>query len=417
MSIIVRFIVITFFVASCLGEEVIESDAVQPIALEELRYFANAFERIRNHYVDPIDDKTLLNYAILGMLKELDPHSNYYTGKKLTNFKKSTTGKYAGIGVNVDVKERELVLVSIVSNGPASKAGLKEGDIIRAIDGVFIKGTPVDDALTRLKGKKGTKIKLYIKRKDNDELFIVTLKREIITAPSVSDYELKDIAYIKIDQFQKDTGKEFVRVINKYLKKKIQPSGYIIDLRYNPGGLVESAIHVASVFVGTKKIVSTKGQNPMSTVSYEGDNAALLKDKPVVILMNAYSASASEIVAGALQDYKQAIIVGETSYGKGSVQHVLPLGEGVAIKLTTARYYTPNGRSIQAVGITPDIFVPSGKITLKEGISFQEKNLIKHISGERKKEKNPEEDVSFYKELAQDLQLYQAFQILRGIKN
>ena len=326
---------------------------------KELDQFMSVFERVKADYVDKVDDKTLIKGAIDGMLASLDPHSSYLDARDFQNMKTQTDGNYGGLGLTVQGDDGVVKVVSATEDTPASRAGLKSGDYITNIDGKLIYGDSIDESVDKMRGAPGTKVRLTIVRPGRDKPFDVTLTREIIELKPVK-WEVKGrVGIINVNSFSKMTGPG-VRSALVSIDKALggHPLGYILDLRENPGGLLDQAIEVSDAFLDHGEIVSQRGREKTDIERYyarPGDDAHGL---PLIVLVDAGSASAAEIVAGALQDDRRAIVMGERSFGKGSVQTLLPLSDDTALRLTTARYYTPSGRSVQENGIQPDILVP-----------------------------------------------------------
>ena len=350
-----------------------EKDVRTTLPIEELRTFAEVFNAIKQGYVEPVEDKKLITNAISGMLTNLDPHSTYLDEDAYKDLQVGTQGEFGGLGIEVGMEDGLVKVVSPIEDTPADRAGVKTGDLIFKLDDTLVKGMTLSDAVKRMRGKPKTTIKLSILRKGEAKPIEITLTREIIKVQSVKSKLVEDgYGYLRITSFQENTGASLV----KHLNDLYQPGplkGLVLDLRNDPGGLLNTAIGVSAAFLPQKTLVtSTDGRTPDakhlfyaqpedylrgSKEDYLKSLPALARKVPMVVLINGGSASASEIVAGALQDHKRAIILGTTSFGKGSVQTVLPLPGNAAIKLTTARYFTPSGRSIQAKGIVPDIVV------------------------------------------------------------
>jgi carboxyl-terminal processing protease len=327
----------------------------------QLLLFGDVFERVRSDYVDKPDDSKLVESAINGMLTGLDPHSSYMDPKSLRDMQIQTTGKFGGLGIEVTVEDGLIKVVAPIDDTPAHKAGIMTNDIITHLDDEPVQGLTLNQAVEKMRGPVNTKINLKILRKGQDKPIEVTIVRQIITVHSVrARIEGNDVAYIRISAFNEKTTDELKRTLN-HLSTQISSNklkGYLIDLRNNPGGLLDQAISVSDAFLETGEIVSTRGRKVEDTLRFNARPGDLTKGKPIIVLINGGSASASEIVAGALQDHKRATIIGTRSFGKGSVQTIIPLGSGNgALRLTTARYFTPSGRSIQAKGITPEIEV------------------------------------------------------------
>jgi carboxyl-terminal processing protease len=332
---------------------------------KQLDLFADVFEVVRNQYVQPVADDKLIEASINGMLSSLDPHSSYMNAKDNAEFSTQTKGEFGGLGLEVTEENGLVKVESPIDDTPAAKANIKSGDLITHIDGEPIVGVPLNEAVDKMRGAAGTSIKLTLRHGEKGDPFDITLVREVIKVPSVkSRVEADNVGYIRISSFSEQTQPGLDKAIAD-LKQQLGPklAGYIIDLRNNPGGLLNSAISVSNTFLDQGEIVSVRGRNP-DDVDHMDAKPGLDKAKgvPVVVLINGGSASASEIVSGALQDHHRAIIMGTQSFGKGSVQTVLPLKNQGALRLTTAEYFTPSGRSIQAKGITPDIEVKPSKI-------------------------------------------------------
>lgn len=395
--------------------------AKAPLPLDELRTFAEVMDRIKAAYVEPVDDKTLLENAIKGMLSNLDPHSAYLGPEDFAELQESTSGEFGGLGIEVGVEDNFIKVVSPIDDTPASRAGIEAGDLIVKINGQPTRGQSMNEAVDRMRGKVGEKITLTLVR-DGGNPFDVTLARAIIQVKSVKAQLLEDgYGYIRITQFQVKTGEEVGKALAKLRKdngKKL--NGLILDLRNNPGGVLQSAVEVADHFLTHGLIVYTKGRIANSELRFNADPADASEGVPLVVLINGGSASASEIVAGALQDQKRGVLMGTDSFGKGSVQTVLPLNNDRALKLTTALYFTPNGRSIQAQGIVPDVEVRRAKITREQDSeSFKEADLQGHLgngnggadrptpSSPADRKARPQDD---------DFQLSQALNLLKGLK-
>ncbi len=406
------------------ADEVIKGQAqVAPsrLPLEELRTFAEIFERIRSSYVEEVDDKTLLENAIHGMLGGLDPHSSYMGPDDFNDLKASTSGKFGGLGIEVGLEDGFIKVVSPIDDTPAQKAGIKAGDLIIKLDNSPVKGIGLNDAVEKMRGAPGSPIEITIMREGENKPLVFNLKRAQIKVTSVKHKLLNnEYGYVRITQFQENTGADINNAINKLLDKNQQSlSGLVLDLRNNPGGVLDAAVAVSDVFIEQGLIVYTKGRVANADVRYEATVDTLAPELPLIVLINGGSASASEIVAGALQDHGRAVIMGTQSFGKGSVQTVLPLNGDHALKLTTARYFTPNGRSIQAKGITPDILVRSGKFTpAKDARYYKEADLEGHLEnpkdGDKKATSSVEDAVEAF--IKTDYQLQQALTLLKGMK-
>lgn len=395
------------------------------LPLDELRTFTEVMQRIKTAYVEEVDDKTLLDNAIQGMLNGLDPHSAYLRPDDFKELEESTTGEFGGLGIEVGMEDGFIKVISPIDDTPASRAGIQPGDLIIKLDDVTVKGSTLTQSVEKMRGKAGTSIKLTIVREGQSKPMDLTLKRAVIKVQSVRAKTLEDgYGYIRISQFQSDTGKELVEDL-KSLKKDQKDGklkGLVLDLRNNPGGVLQAAVGVADAFIKKGLIVYTEGRIPNSELRFNATAEDPSEGVPLVVLINGGSASASEIVAGALQDHKRAVLLGTESFGKGSVQTVLPLSVDSAkgLKLTTALYYTPNGRSIQAEGIKPDIVLPRAKVTPVEApAQYKEADLQGHLGNGNKvagskgsKDKKAKETGNL---LEDDYQLSQALNVLKGM--
>ncbi|MBI4275880.1 MAG: S41 family peptidase [Rhizobiales bacterium] len=326
----------------------------------QLNLFGDVFERVRSDYVEKPEDSKLVESAINGMLAGLDPHSSYMDAKSFRDMQVQTRGEFGGLGIEVTMEEGLVKVVSPIDETPAAKAGVMANDIITHLDDEAVQGLTLNQAVEKMRGPVNTKIKLKIRRKGQDNPIEVTIVRDVIRVRSVRSRAEEDVAYIRITQFNEQTT-EFTKKAIADLTSQITVNklkGYVLDLRNNPGGLLDQAISVSGTFLEKGEVVSTRGRNVEETQRFVARGGDLTKGKPIIVLINGGSASASEIVAGALQDHKRATVIGTRSFGKGSVQTIIPLGSGNgALRLTTARYYTPSGRTIQAKGISPDIEV------------------------------------------------------------
>ncbi len=395
-----------------------ESKDEQTNTYELLNMFGEAMERAKANYVEEVTDKQLIESAINGMLSSLDPHSSYLDEKDFKYMTEQTSGKFGGLGIEITMEQGVVKIISPIDDTPAFKAGLKPGDYITNIDGETIIGMTLNEAVDKMRGKPGTKVKLTIRRL-NEKPFEVTLKREEIKTQSVkSDIKDDDVLYIRIGSFSEDVDKDIKELFEKETKKRKTPfKGIVLDVRNNPGGLLDQAVAVSGLFLGKKEVVSTKARNEEDTLRYSAKGEDITNGLPIVVLINSGSASASEIVAGALQDHKRAVIMGEKSFGKGSVQTVVPLGEKSAMRLTTAKYYTPSGRSIQATGIEPDIIVHPAKLEeYTDEYEFSEAeytNALKNETiGENKKDKDKKEED---KDWRKDYQLLRAVDTVKAL--
>lgn len=408
-----------------------------PLPLDDLRRLSSVFEAIKNNYVEPVDDSTLINNAISGMVSNLDPHSAYLDADAFRDMQTATQGEFGGLGIEVGVEDGYVKVVSPIEDTPAARAGIRAGDLIIKIDDTSTKGLSLNDAVKLMRGKPKSPITLTIMRADQPQPIVVKILRDIIKVRSVRSKMLdNNVAYLRIAQFQEKTGPDMVRQL-KELGAKGAPRALVLDLRNDPGGLLNSAIGVAGAFLPPDSlIVSTDGRTPDSRHKYlatpseyargEGNYLADLpgwiKTVPMVVLVNVGSASASEIVAGALQDHKRAKVLGNRTFGKGSVQVILPLSESTAVKLTTSRYFTPSGRSIQATGIVPDYVVAD----TADGDLFRlprEADLQRHLSNQQtadevKSDPNEANDQPLGKVFEfggkDDFQLQQGINLLEG---
>ncbi len=413
-----------------IGQGVLaEKDSLQQITqtipLDDIRSLTEVFGKIKQNYVEDISDKELLENAIRGLLSGLDPHSAYLDKDAFAELRESTSGEFGGLGIVVGMEEGFVKVISPIDDTPAARAGVKSGDLIIRLDDKPVKGMTLEDAVTLMRGKPKTNILLTIVRKGADKPLKIKLTRAIIKIQSVRSKTLdKGFGYIRISAFQEDTGKDLRKAISKLKRannKKLK--GLVLDLRNNPGGLLTQAIEVSDAFLEGGVVVSIKGRDKSNTRSYSAKGMDLINEAPIVVLINGGSASASEIVSGALQDHKRAIIMGKQSFGKASVQTIVPLGNGSALKLTTARYYTPNGTSIQNKGITPDIILDDVKVSKKEDNGFKptkEKDLSGHLKNtdidESKPEQNNRKDLESKLILAKDdYALYEALNLLKGL--
>ena len=360
--------------------------AVDASAYDQLGLFSDAFERVRANYVRPVKDSELVSAAIQGMVSNLDPHSSYMDAKAYGDMQITTKGQFGGVGIEVTQDENGLIkVVSPIDGTPAARAGIKTNDRIVGIDGTSITSLPLNEAIDKMRGPAGSKITLTVLREGEKKPFDVALVRATVSVAAASYRREGDIGYIRLPGFDEQTSDGMEKAVRD-LKKQIGPGirGYVLDLRNNPGGLLDQAIQVSDDFLNAGEIVSTRGRHPEDTQRYDAKGGDVTDGKPVVVLINGGTASASEIVSGALQDHKRATIIGMTSFGKGSVQTIIPLGEGRgALRLTTARYYTPSGHSIQAEGIIPDIQVAQGDETSVPKLARPtEADLRGHLAGE-----------------------------------
>jgi carboxyl-terminal processing protease len=384
------------------------------LPLDELRTFAEVFNQIRQGYVEEIDDSTLLEYAIQGMLMGLDPHSMYLTEDAFQNLQDTTTGEFTGLGLEVGMEDGYVKIISPIDGSPASEAGLQSGDVILKLNNAPVKGMTLNESIDIMRGPKGSEIELTIGRPGESQPFEVTLVRNTIKVASVRKKWLEPgYGYIRVAQFQSSTGADVRKALEKLMSEE-KLKGLVLDLRNNPGGILRASVDVAGLFLDGGNVVYTDGRVDNADMSYDADPLDATDGAPIVVLINQGSASASEIVAGALQDHSRAVIMGTESFGKGSVQTILPLSDSRAIKLTTALYFTPNGRSIQAEGIVPDILVERAKVTAYDNRRrTTEADLSGHLdnaNGKTKKTRQVSNEL-----LTEDNQLYEALALLKGI--
>ena len=390
----------------------------------QLNLFGDIFERVRSHYVEKPDDSKLVEGAVNGMLNGLDPHSSYLDPKSLNEMQNQVTGKFGGLGIEVTMEDGLIKVVAPIDDTPAAKAGIRAGDVITHLDDEAVQGLTLNQAVEKMRGPVNTKINLKVMRKGVDKPLDIAIVRDVIRVRSVRSKVEDDVGYIRITQFNDQTTEGLKKAI-KDLTDQIPADklkGFVLDLRNNPGGLLDQAISVSDAFLERGEIVSTRGRDPDETQRFNARPGDLVKGKPVIVLINGGSASASEIVAGALQDHRRATVVGTRSFGKGSVQTIIPLGDKGALRLTTARYYTPSGRSIQATGIDPDVTVeqelppelrakastrPAGEASLRGHL---------HQEGATSKPITEESGSQSYvpKEPEKDTQLQYALNLLRG---
>jgi carboxyl-terminal processing protease len=375
--------------------------SLAPLPLEELQQFAAVFGMVKSDYVEPIDEKKLITDAISGMVASLDPHSQYFDKKSFKEFREGTSGRFVGVGIEITMEDGLVKVVSPIEDSPAHRAGLKTNDLITKIDDTPVKGLTINDAVKRMRGEPNTKVQLTIFRKDENRSFPVTITRQEIKTQSVKAKLIEPgYAWIRVSQFQERTVEDFTRKLEDIYKENPGLKGLVLDLRNDPGGLLDAAVAISAAFLPENAtVVTTNGQLEESKSIYKAApeyylrrsgsdpirrlnevSKGAFKKLPIVVLVNEGSASASEIVAGALQDYKRATILGSQTFGKGSVQTVRPLGPDTGLKITTARYYTPSGRSIQAKGIVPDVWVDETEEgNLFAALRTREADLEKHL--------------------------------------
>lgn len=413
------------------ADDTVSNDTtVKRIPLEDVQRFSNAIGEIKKYYVKPIDDKELFDDAIRGMLSGLDPHSSYLNEEEFKELQTATAGEFGGLGIEVTMEEGVVKVITPLVDTPAFKAGIKSGDYIIKLGNQSVQGLSLKDAVNLMRGKAGTTIELTVLRKGASKPLSFNLIREVILIKSVKSKMLSDgYGYIRLTQFQALTGKDMLQAIEQLKQQsKGKLKGLVLDLRNNPGGLLDSAIQVSDAFLGNSKsgkqemIVYTEGRLPGSKFTALANPGDVLDNAPIVVLINNGSASASEIVAGALKDNKRAIILGTKSFGKGSVQTVLPLDGKTGIKLTTALYYTPSGTSIQAKGITPDIVVeemdvPKTASKKSDLTGFSEADLSGHLINKNAGEEHVAgaQAANAVDLIHEDYQLYAALTVLEGM--
>ena len=392
------------------------------LSMQELRRFVEVYDRIKKAYVEDISDADLLNNAIRGMLAGLDPHSAYLEPQAFEDLQENTRGEFGGLGIEVGLEDGFIRVIAPIADTPADKAGVEAGDLIIKLDDQPVKGMDLTEAVNAMRGPPGTSIRLTIIRTGAEGPIEIDVTRAIIRSNSVRRELLEGaVGLVRVSQFQAQTGADFDRAIATLRKEAGgRLNGLILDLRNNPGGVLQAAVDVSDSLLEEGLVVYTEGRIKSSRLRFSAGPGDILEGAPVVVLINAGSASASEIVAGALQDHRRALIMGEASFGKGSVQTVLPLDEDYGLKLTTARYYTPSGSSIQALGITPDIIVPRARLTeVDDAASFKERDLNRHLSNEEGEPAPVPDDASDTPStgslITSDYQLREAYNVLRGL--
>lgn len=401
-----------------------EDDA--SIRLEALSKLTKTISTVEKYYVDDIKFKEIIDKAISGLMQNLDAHSSFLNEKAFKDMQVQTNGEFGGLGITVGMKDGALTVISPIEDTPADKAGIKPGDIILRIDGNATIGTTIDEAVNKMRGKPKTPITITILRKGEQKPFDVKIIRDIIKVDSVyaRTIENENILYIRVTNFDKNV----VSKVKEYIKQYPKANGIILDLRNNPGGLLNQAVDLVDLFVDSGIIVSQKGREASENAEYKASAGATLTKLPLVVLVNGGSASASEIVSGSLQDHKRAVIVGENTFGKGSVQVILPIDDNEALRLTIARYYLPSGRTIQAVGVTPDVIVHPGKVPQSEDSAFniKESELKAHLQNElskinvaaeaNKTESKDEKTIITQKKVGEDIQLKTAIDAIKVLK-
>ncbi len=392
--------------------------ANQQDVYKQLNLFGEVYERVRSEYVEEIKDKDLIEAAINGMLQSLDPHSSYLNSDSFEEMQVQTKGEFGGLGIEVTMENGLVKVVSPIDETPAAKAGIQSGDYISHIDQEAVMGLTLSEAVDKMRGPVNTPILITVIRK-GEEPFDVKIVRDIIKITSVKIKVHDEVGYLRITSFTQKTYKNLIKEFSN-LKKKMngKMKGLILDLRNNPGGLLDQAISVSDAFLDRGEIVSTRGRETNTEQRFNASKGDITKGIPIVVLINGGSASASEIVAGALQDHKRGILLGTSTFGKGSVQTIIPVSSKGAIRLTTARYYTPSGKSIQATGIEPDIYVPQSKLEVLENINERkESNLRGHLDEKNKSSTKPEKENLSEEEdkIKSDYQLNRAIDLIKSI--
>ncbi len=431
---IIRAVVTTLFLICQSGQFVHAESPAQTAAgelpIEQIRTFAEVFGKVQKDYVEDVEDTTLLENAIKGMLEGLDPHSTYLDEDAYLELQEGTSGKFGGLGIEVGMEDGFIKVISPIDDTPAEKAGIQAGDLIIRLDETPVKGLSLNDAVSRMRGEPGTDIILTIIRESEEKPLKLTITRDIIKVKSVKSHTLEPgFGYLRISHFQIRTAEEARTSLQKLKQDNNgELDGLILDLRNNPGGILSAAVGVSDLFLDKGLIVYTEGRIEDSKLKFSAKPSDLLDNAPIVVLVNAGSASASEIVAGALQDHKRGVIMGQKTFGKGSVQTILPISNNSALKLTTARYYTPTGRSIQVSGIEPDVVIARVRIeTLEEETGIiTEEDLNRRLdnntdNGEtEEKQDEAEEEAGTDREIkaqfSEDYALQQALNVLKGLQ-
>ena len=421
----ISYVITFFFIASSFSLANSEKkQEVNTLPLNEIRIFTEIFSKIKSDYVENIEDSTLLKNAIRGMLQGLDPHSAYLDKDAYKELQEGTSGEFGGLGIEVGYEDGFVKVISPIDDTPAKRAGIKAGDLIIRLDGKSVKGISLMEAVKMMRGKPGSEIELTILRGGEEKPFNVTIVRDIITVKNIKAETIESaFGYIRISNFQIHTVDDLSKALTKLESENNNMlKGLVLDLRNNPGGLLNAAVGVSDLFLDEGLIVYTEGRVKGSKLKFNAKPSEMFKDIPIIVLVNGGSASASEIVAGALQDHRRAIIMGERTFGKGSVQTILPMNDETALKLTTARYYTPSGRSIQASGIEPDMIVKNIKFDVKQNNNMgngliKESDLTGHLDSEvTKNDSNQKKDNVDNSSLAEtDYQLYEALNVLKGL--
>ena len=401
----------SYMFSNCIQAK--ETQEASRLPLEELRHFTQTFERIRQEYIEEVDDKKLLEMSIKGLLGSLDPHSEYLDEQAFSLLEEHSSGEFGGLGVEVSLEKGAIRVISPIDGTPAYRAGILPGDLIIKLDSNAVQNMTFGEAIEVMRGPKGSTLLLTIVRGRADAPIEISVERDIIHVNSVrSEIPRSGFGYIRIAQFQENTGQQFKKALSDLSEKDSQLKGVVLDLRNNPGGLLATSIEVVDAVLDGGLVVYTEGRGAKSNASYQASSGDRLNGLPMVVLINEGSASAAEIVAGALQDHGRALILGTNSFGKGSVQTIFPLGGNRGMKLTTARYFTPNKRSIQALGIKPDIIVQPADIKAwkKNSVGIKEANLPRHLSSPLGQKNPKEKEVTI-----SDNQLHDALNLLQGL--
>ena len=417
-----KTILFIFFIYAIIPLKAINADTNRQETYKQLNLFGDVFQRVQEQYVEEVTDKKLIESAISGMLQSLDPHSSYLSADSYKDMQVKTKGKFGGLGIEITMEDGVVKVVSPIDDTPAAKAGMKSGDLIIGVDGESIRGLTINESVSKLRGPVGSKVIITVVR-DKQDPYEIEIKRDIINIKSVKHNIIKNIGYVRLTTFSDTTTSGLEKAITE-IKKNIgnKFQGLILDLRNNPCGLLNQSISVADAFLNQGEIVSTQGRNDDDTSRVFAKKGDLINGQPLVVLINSGSASASEIVAGALKDHSRAIIIGTRSFGKGSVQSIIPLAGNGAMRLTTARYFTPSGISIQAKGIEPDIIVEAGTTDLKKpkNNNRREENLRGALDKNKKSKEteidsDSEKPLTPLEKLLQDNQISRAVDMIRGI--
>ena len=417
-----KTILFIFFIYAIIPLKTINADTNRQETYKQLNLFGDVFQRVQEQYVEEVTDKKLIESAISGMLQSLDPHSSYLSADSYKDMQVKTKGKFGGLGIEITMEDGVVKVVSPIDDTPAAKAGMMSGDLIIGVDGESIRGLTINESVSKLRGPVGSKVIITVVRGKKDP-YEIEIKRDIINIKSVKHNIIKNIGYVRLTTFSDTTTSGLEKALTE-IKKNIgnKFQGLILDLRNNPGGLLNQSISVADAFLNQGEIVSTQGRNDDDTSRVFAKKGDLINGQPLVVLINSGSASASEIVAGALKDHSRAIIIGTRSFGKGSVQSIIPLAGNGAMRLTTARYFTPSGISIQAKGIEPDIIVEAGVTELKKAKNDnrREENLRGALDKNKKSKEteidsDSEKPLTPLEKLLQDNQISRAVDMIRGI--